>query len=470
MRSTANPTRMRALALLLVAVLAALLVVALLPNLGASPPNPSASAVAAHVSTPPASPAPPASPERTASAAPTADDQGPPPSASPTREPPQSAPPKSRAPVWTRLRATETGARWSYVYEPVLWDFGDVLLLNPYPDEGDQLWRSDDGVSWRRVQVPGLGRNEDTGDFASVTSVTHGSAGYVAVGSFSGGDDETFEGRVWTSRDGIGWNGQSPEGVAGNSEGVYGSTELTLVGAADDGYIAFGSGPDGRAAWTSTDGMQWRPATDPGLKRIARTVVGLVPINGELVAFTTPRRERASPITVNRGSAFGAWRQVDTVDARWLYGSAAMARPGAPLTLIASTKGDRLALWTSIDGSAWNRAGRLPDVLATSAIQLPTGWLAIGGLDISTGCASAGPTIGLTWTSPDGRTWKRLKDDPSGVISALALRGNTLIGLGIRTGKHEGRPGGVWTMHVDAPPSAVASRPTRVPDNVGCGG
>lgn len=99
----------------------------------------------------------------------------------------------------------------------------------------------------------------------------------------------------------------------------------------------------------------------------------------------------------------------------------------------------------------------------------PDGW-AIGGLDISTGCASAGPTIGLTWTSPDGRTWTRLRDDPSGVISALARRGDTLVGLGIRTATHAKRPGAVWTMHVDAPPSAVTSRPTRVPDGGGCGG
>ena len=356
------------------------------------------------------------------------------------------------------------------MYQPVLWDFGDVLLLNPYPDEGDQLWRSDDGVSWHRVDIPGLGSNEETGDFARVASVAHGPGGYVAVGAFSNDDTDRYEGRVWTSRDGRAWNGQAPEGVAGNSEGVNDSQELTLVGAADDGYIAFGSTPDGRRAWTSTDGMQWHPATDPSLKRIARTVVGLVPIDGELVAFTTPRRERASPITVHRGSALGEWRQVATLDARWGYDSAASARAGAPLTVIASTHGDKLALWTSPDGSTWHRAGRLPDVLATSAIQLPTGWLAIGGLDVSTGCATIGPTIGLTWTSPDGRTWKRLRDDRSGVISALAMRGDTLIGLGVRTAKNGNRPGAVWTMHVDAPPSASSAAPTRVPDNPGCGG
>src|SRR4029077_9573197 len=111
-------------------------------------------------------------------------------------------------------------------------------------------------------------------------SVAHGSAGYVAVGTQSNDDKETTEGRVWTSRDGAAWNGQAPEGVAGNSEGVHGSEELTLVGAADDGYVAFGSGPDGRMAWTSTDGMHWQRATDPGLNQIARTVVGLVPIDG----------------------------------------------------------------------------------------------------------------------------------------------------------------------------------------------
>ncbi len=152
------------------------------------------------------------------------------------------------------------------------------------------------------------------------------------------------------------------------------------------------------------------------------------------------------------------------------YGSAALARPGAPLTVIASTNGDRLGLWTSLDGTTWNRIGRLPDVLATTAIQLPTGWLAVGGLDISTGCATIGPTIGLTWTSPDGRTWTRLRDDPRGVISALAMRGDTLVGLGEQTVKNRPRRGAVWTMHVDAPPSAVPGTPTRVPVNRGCGG
>ena len=358
--------------------------------------------------------------------------------------------------------------------QATLWDFDDLLLLNPDPDEGDQLWRSNDGISWHRVHIPGLGTNEETGDYASVRSVAHGSGGYVAVGDFGNDDAETYEGRVWTSRDGSAWNGQAPEGVAGNSEGVNGSQELTLVGAADDGYIAFGSTPDGRRAWTSTDGMQWHPATDPSLKRIARTVVGLVPIGGELVAFTTPRRERASPIAVHRGTALGEWRQVATLDARWMYGSAALARPGAPLTVIASANGDRLGLWTSLDGTTWNRAGTLPDVLATSAIQVPSGWLAIGGLDVGTGCATIGPTIGLTWTSPDGRKWTRLPDDPSGVISALAERGDTLFGLGMRTGgptpTRLNRPGAVWTMHVDVPPNTVPSKPTKVPEGGGCGG
>ena len=356
------------------------------------------------------------------------------------------------------------------MYQPALWDFDGALFLNPYPDEGDQLWRSEDGVGWRLVHLPGLVQNLDTGEFASVTSVAQGSRGFVAVGQFSKGETQTFEGRVWTSRDGIAWSGQAPEGVEGNAEGMNGSVGLTLVGAADDGYLAFGAGSDGRMAWTSADGMRWQPATNPNLKQIARTVVGLVPINGDLVAFTTPRRVRKAPIAVHRGSALGGWRQVDTLDATWTYGSAAMARPGAPLSVIASTKGDRLGLGTSVDGSTWSRKGTLPDVLATSAIQVPTGWLAIGGLDISTGCASAGPTIGLTWTSPDGRTWTRLRDDPSGVISALARRGDTLVGLGIRTATHAKRPGAVWTMHVDAPPSAVTSRPTRIPDGGGCGG
>lgn len=469
MRSAADPTRYRALTLVFVSVIAVLLVVAFLPGLTAAPATPSPSAAAADVSTPPASASASPSPEATTDAAASPSTAEPPPSPGATDEPAQSPSPRPRARAWTRLPAAESGARWGYMYEPALWDFDDALFLNPYPNEGDELWRSSDGLTWSRADVPGLVQDEDTGDFVSLTSVAHGSGGYVAVGTLSNSDTQTFEGRVWTSRDGIAWNGQAPEGVAGTTEGVTGSAELTLVGAADDGYLAFGSGPDGRMAWTSADGMRWQPATDPSLKKIARTVVGLVPIDGRLVAFTTPARERKPPITVHTGSALGPWRQVATLNARGGYGLAAQARPGAPLTVIARTKADHLGLWTSLDGSTWKRAGTLPAVLATSAIPLPTGWLAIGGLDVSTGCASAGPTIGLTWTSPDGRTWKRLRDDRSGVISALARRGDTLIGLGVRTATTLNRPGAVWTMHVDAPPSASAGKPTRVPDNVGCG-
>ena len=118
-----------------------------------------------------------------------------------------------------------------------------------------------------------------------------------------------------------------------------------------------------------------------------------------------------------------------------------------------------MPVWTSADGSKWNRVGTMPDVLATSAMQLPTGWVAVGGLDIGTGCATIGPTIGLTWTSIDGRAWKRLPDDRSGVISALVRRGDTLIGLGQRTVENAPQAGAVWTMRVGVPPNVAPSTP-----------
>ena len=162
------------------------------------------------------------------------------------------------------------------MYQPALWDFGDTLFLSPYADQGDAIWRSKDGITWRRARIPGLGSPAATDTFTVVNAIARGPGGYVAVGRRDDDSTNISEGRVWTSRDGVAWNGQAPEGVSGNSEGVPGTQELRLIGAADDGYVAFGWGQDGNMAWTSTDGMRWQAAKDPGLRRIALTAVAVL--------------------------------------------------------------------------------------------------------------------------------------------------------------------------------------------------
>jgi hypothetical protein len=110
---------------------------------------------------------------------------------------------------------------------------------------GAAVWTSADGIVWSRVPPSDLlsSRLRDTGD--SMTAVTAGGPGLVAVGGLT----------VWTSPDGINWS-EVPDDTA-FSGGSGGYPKITSVTTGGPGLVAVGWIDHHAAVWTSPDGVVW---------------------------------------------------------------------------------------------------------------------------------------------------------------------------------------------------------------------
>jgi hypothetical protein len=121
------------------------------------------------------------------------------------------------------------------------------------------VWTSPDGVTWPRVphDEAVLGGHE----VREMFGVTAGGPGLVAVGSDGAGDGVDKDAVVWTSPDGINWSRvPHDEPVFGGADSHQSITSVTVGGP---GLVAVGvdeSNDDldkDAAVWTSPDGINW---------------------------------------------------------------------------------------------------------------------------------------------------------------------------------------------------------------------
>ena len=119
---------------------------------------------------------------------------------------------------------------------------------------------SSDGVNWRRITDPTFYEG------SWHASVAHGPRGWVIVGrSFSETPDlARHEAAAWRSTDMVTWT-MAPF-VSDLDLGCL-NIEVPFEGMRDvvaggPGYVAVGGDCTGAAAWTSSDGLAWRRATD----------------------------------------------------------------------------------------------------------------------------------------------------------------------------------------------------------------
>jgi hypothetical protein len=118
------------------------------------------------------------------------------------------------------------------------------------------VWTSVDGITWSRVPhdeaVFGGEGNQ------SMSSVTAGGPGLVAVGSEGSVDD--LDAAVWTSVDGITWS-RVPHDEA--AFGGLGNQVMVSVIGGGSGLVAVGAGDHLDAGmWTSADGITWTRVPD----------------------------------------------------------------------------------------------------------------------------------------------------------------------------------------------------------------
>jgi hypothetical protein len=288
------------------------------------------------------------------------------------------------------------------------------------------IWRKTSSGSWTLASpfslVSGI-----TGR-AQLTSVTHGSAGWLAVG---------FPGPVvFTSPDGSTWKAdhgdmvQNLAGVvsisaaagplgyvivgselktsgSGCAADVYWSSNLTSWTKAEDvnpetgsnvvlaiaagphGFVSVGSRDGLPIVWTSTNGRDWATSKLPVAAGVVQGSVNQVAINGNRVVATgyqmtkTGDTTRITPLTELSAAVGAGWHWVP-------FGS---VTPGTTITAITQTSGgftaasqlggaagtQDAALWTSATGASWTQA--------------PVTGLSGGGTHAITTLAAAGPAV-----------------------------------------------------------------------------
>ena len=299
------------------------------------------------------------------------------------------------------------------------------------------VWSARGGGSWLRVSGGGALARPGA---QALTGVTHGTAGWLAVGWVVALAPE--HPIVVTSRDGAVWqaaDGQSAFAAAG---------AYTFQAAANpSGYVVVGERIRGTqsvaAAWWSTGLSTWQPAVDAG--------------NGDLDGTGASRQMLAVTATPSGFTAVGShgfrpavW--TSTNGRQWLLSDLPLP-PGATsavLTQVAAHGGHVVAM-----GSGTGASGTVPFAAVSAdggrswhetALPRPDGPASLSVTALAAGARgfTAAGVAGteangdvVIWSSADGRVWKAVKPVGTGLsgrglqeITGLAASGSALTGVG----------------------------------------
>jgi len=271
------------------------------------------------------------------------------------------------------------------------------------------------GETWTALAFPGFG--------AEVNDIAVGGPGFVAVGKAP--LNIPSQGAVWTSVDGVTWDG--PQGP-----GVFGDTPLYAIESWQGGLILGGADGDRAAFWTSTDGLTWTRL--PTRKEFAFCATGCRGDGGQLEAMYVDGDELVvlgSPGCDCEVSPLVEWRSTDGQTWAVQHDLAWDSRPTAQVAVgsgglrtarDARTGGSQIE--SSSDGSTWDvvwtSTDRLEDISATSE-----GFVAVGEDEFSENALAA--------ISSDGLTWSRVSDSRdlrNGSMFAVAASADRLVAIG----------------------------------------
>ena len=265
--------------------------------------------------------------------------------------------------------------------------------------ESAAVWRSADGLDWRRVELQG-----DMGGY--VLKVIGLEDGWVALGSSIDG----MASEVWHSADGATWE------TALHVDGGRFAQALASLDRTPDGLVAVGThiAADGSydgGVWRSADGRHWErigaddPALTDGEAQLQRIIGhgGGMLVSG--VLGTAEQRRQCEEL-------LGMAASLDMTPA-------APPRPDATSCMSGSEQ-----MWTSVDGAAWQPVNE-PGLAELRPIEyravVPGG---PGLVLLGEGSGPGSPDTTL-FTSPDGMAWNAV--GPQGPISE-----DIAIGLAVR--------------------------------------
>ncbi|MCH8984663.1 MAG: hypothetical protein IH943_11295 [Acidobacteria bacterium] len=262
----------------------------------------------------------------------------------------------------------------------------------------------------------------------SMSSVTVGGPGLVAVGSSWDGEEDRNVGVavVWTSPDGVVWS-RVP-----HDEAVFGGSVMSSVTAGGPGLVAVGEAGSDAAVWTSPDGVVWSrvPHDEAVFGGSGAQSMSSVTVGGPgLVAVGSSWEEDRTDV------AAAVWTSPDGVN--WsrvphnkeIFGGAGFQNMqsvtvgGPGLVAVGSEDGGLepgAAVWTSVDGITWSRVPHNKEIFGgEDSRQMQTDG---AGRKAMNGVTAGGPGLvavgsdgfdAAVWTSPDGVTWSRVPHDES---------------------------------------------------------
>jgi hypothetical protein len=323
------------------------------------------------------------------------------------------------------------------------------------------IWRRGSGTSWSLADDATNGVLAGRPGIEAMTAVTHGMAGWLAVGDVVSGTQQHPV--VVTSADGATW--QAADGAP-----TFGTGGLYTNGAAaaQDGYVVVGEQVAGNriiaATWHSTGLGTWTRGDNGGLdgrlKPSAMFAVtagpgGFIAVGGHGTApavWTSPDGQQwtVRDLPLPAGATSATLRQVAAQGARVVAtGNAVTGKKTVPFAEV------------SMDGgTSWHGV-----ILPSSGTQAAVTALAASG----TGFVAAGQTgqasdpAAVVWTSADGKNWTAARQvpGPTGArvqeISGLTSAGGAVTGVGVATTRLGERPV-VYTA--SAPGSSSPSSPS----------
>ena len=325
-----------------------------------------------------------------------------------------------------------------------------VVGFDPGEDDYRQngvIFASDDGISWVRLAQDDPALNLGT---VLMYSVTEGGPGLVAAGI--GCENETEEcpphATVWTSVDGTSWT-RTPEDPAifGNgatqTSGMMDVTttttgSLVAVGWIDDWTLddsgVAASVVTRPATWTSQDGVAWEQTwlgegyeltadvwnnvlTQPMLATVQGPDGDLVSVGAML------DQDGESTAAVWTSTDGSTWDRIDPTSPVFGQKTTMTDITWGPdgYVAVGTDSGTDAAIWQSPDGVTWTRvdtAAQSFDGIGSlgSVASLDSGYVTVGGHAF----VGRGGRVTL-WTSPDGVTWDRVHSISSGYASSVVV-------------------------------------------------
>lgn len=243
---------------------------------------------------------------------------------------------------------------------------GPGLVAVGQSEPNAAVWTSPDGIGWSRVPHDDVVLGGEVGLIfggTQMNSVTVGGPGLVAVGS-EGSPDGGGDAAVWVSVDGIVWSRlPHDEAIFGGETDGYDGQSMSSVTAGGPGLVAVGSDVGRAAVWTSVDGLTWSRvldddvfATASGMNSVTVGGPGLVAVGeaeNTAAVWTSPDGITWSRVP-HDDAVFGGGADTD-----WDVAINSVTDDAEGLVAVGSdpdTEG--VAVWTSVDGLTWSRAPR----------------------------------------------------------------------------------------------------------------